>query len=102
MVHLGNGIESLRLGELRSRLALSEALASGQLSSRDVVGAKLRAFWREYPGVNRLRANLSYDLRRTLSLVIAGDNLLDHQLGEPDNVTVLPGRTVTGGLRAKF
>ncbi len=84
------------------RLALSEALASGQLSSRDVVGAKLRAFWREYPGVNRLRANLSYDLRRTLSLVIAGDNLLDHQLGEPDNVTVLPGRTVTGGLRAKF
>ena len=84
------------------RLALSEALASGQLSSRDVVGAKLRAFWREYPGVNRLRANLSYNLRRTLSLVIAGDNLLDHQLGEPDNVTVLPGRTVTGGLRAKF
>ena len=84
------------------RLALSEALASGQLSSRDVVGAKLRAFWREYPGVNRLRANLSYDLRRTLSLVIAGDNLRDHPLGEPDTVTVLPGRTVTGGLRAKF
>jgi iron complex outermembrane receptor protein len=52
--------------------------------------------------VNRLRANLSFDVRCALSLVIAGDNLLDHQLGEPDNVTVLPGRTITGGLRPKF
>jgi iron complex outermembrane receptor protein len=84
------------------RLALAEALASGLLSPRDVVGAKLRAYWREYPGVNRLRANLSYDLRRTFSVVITGDNLLDNQLGEPDNTTVLPGRTITGGLRAKF
>jgi iron complex outermembrane receptor protein len=52
--------------------------------------------------VNRLRANVSYDVRRALSLIVTGDNLLDHQLGEPDNVTVLPGRTITGGLRARF
>jgi hypothetical protein len=52
--------------------------------------------------VNRLRASASYDFRRTLSFVISAENLLDHQLGEPDNVTVLPGRTITGGVRAKF
>jgi hypothetical protein len=34
--------------------------------------------------------------------MVTAENLLDHQLGEPDNVTVLPGRTITGGLRAKF
>jgi iron complex outermembrane receptor protein len=55
-----------------------------------------------YPGVNRLRANVSYHVRRALSLIVTGDNLLGSQLGEPDNVTVLPGRTITGGLRARF
>ena len=70
--------------------------------ARDFVGLQLRGFWRQYSGVNRLRANATYDLRRALSLVISADNLLDHQTGEPDNVTVLPGRTVTGGLRARF
>jgi hypothetical protein len=36
-----------------------------------------------------------------VSLVITGENLLDPQLGEPDNVAVLPGPTICGGLRAK-
>jgi len=62
----------------------------------------LRSFWRLYPGVNHLRANLSYDLRRALSLVATADNLLNHQFGEPDNVTVLPGRTIGGAFRARF
>ena len=84
------------------RLALAEAFATGDRLPRDFVGIQLRSFWREYPGVNRLRANFSYDLRRALSIVFTADNLLDHQLGEPDDVTVLPGRTITGGLRAKF
>jgi iron complex outermembrane receptor protein len=84
------------------RLALAQAFAGGTRPARDIIGAQLRTFWREYPGVNRLRANVSFDIRRTLSLVITADNLLDHQLGEPDNVTVLPGRTITGGLRATF
>jgi hypothetical protein len=35
-------------------------------------------------------------------VVRVGDGLLDHQLGEPDNTTVLPGRTITAGLQAKF
>ena len=84
------------------RLALAAAVDDVDRLPRDLIGAQLRAFWREYAGVNRLRTNVSYDLRRALSSTIAADNLLDHQLGEPDNVTVLPGRTITGGLRAKF
>jgi len=84
------------------RLALADAVESGDRPPRDLIGAQLRSFWRLYPGVNRLRANLSYDLRRALSLVATADNLLDHQFGEPDNVTVLPGRTIAGGLRARF
>jgi len=84
------------------RLALADAVESGDRPPRDLIGAQLRSFWRLYPGVNRLRAKLSYDLRRALSLVATADNLLDHQFGEPDNVTVLPGRTIAGGLRARF
>jgi len=33
---------------------------------------------------------------------VTGTNLLDRQQGEPDNATVLPGRTVTAGVRATF
>jgi iron complex outermembrane receptor protein len=84
------------------RLSLAAAVQRDDRMARDFIGMQLRSFWREYPGVNRLRANASYDLRRALSLVISADNLLDHQVGEPDNVTVLPGRTVSGGVRARF
>jgi hypothetical protein len=49
-----------------------------------------------------LSATASYDLRRALSLVATADNLLNHQFGKPDNVTVLLGRTIAGGLRARF
>ena len=41
-------------------------------------------------------------LFRGLSLVMTGDNLLGQQRGEPDNATVVPGRTITAGLKAKF
>jgi hypothetical protein len=84
------------------RIALAAAVESDDRLPRDLIGPQLRNFWRVYPGVNRLRAHVSYDLRRALSLIVTGNNLLDHQLGEPDNVTVLPGMTITGGLRARF
>lgn len=84
------------------RIALATQFLTGVRGAREPIGGQLRSFWREYPGVNRLRASVSYDLRRALSIVASADNLLDHQVGEPDNVTVLPGRTVTVGLRAKF
>jgi iron complex outermembrane receptor protein len=49
-----------------------------------------------------MRATTSLQLRRGVALTIAGDNLLDLQRGEPDNLTVLPGRTVTLGVRTAF
>jgi iron complex outermembrane receptor protein len=84
------------------RLALADAVESRDRPPQDLIGEQLRSFWRLYPGVNRLRANVSYDLGRALSLVATADNLLNHQFGEPDNVTVLPGRTIAGGVRARF
>jgi outer membrane cobalamin receptor len=83
-------------------VALAEAFANSNRSVHDLVGAQLRTYWRPYDGVTRLRATLSRDLRRGLAFVVTGENLLDHQKGEPDNVTILPGRTVTAGVRARF
>jgi iron complex outermembrane receptor protein len=37
---------------------------------------------------------------RGLSLTLSGENLLNRQHGEPDNITVVPGRTLSFGLRA--
>jgi len=34
--------------------------------------------------------------------VVTGDNLLGGQLGEPDNVTIRPGRSMTVGIRTSF
>jgi iron complex outermembrane receptor protein len=55
-----------------------------------------------YDGVTRLRASLSRELPRGLGLRFTADNLTNVQRGEPDNVTVLPGRTVMLGLSAKI
>jgi iron complex outermembrane receptor protein len=52
--------------------------------------------------VTRLRATATRRLADRLSLVFVGDNLLDVQRGEPDNLTVLPGRTLSTGLRVGF
>ena len=84
------------------RVAVAQALTSGGLLPSDLVGDKLRSYWREYDGVTRVRASFSRDLFRGLSLVMTGDNLLGQQRGEPDNATVVPGRTVTAGLKARF
>jgi iron complex outermembrane receptor protein len=45
---------------------------------------------------------LSRDLRRDLSFELTGDNLLNYQRGEPDDITIVPGRTILTGLRLKF
>jgi iron complex outermembrane receptor protein len=78
------------------------ALARAAATDPSIGGADLRAFLRAYDGVTRLRASATRDLTRGLALTAAGDNLLDRQRGEPDDVTVVPGRTVTLGLRASF
>ena len=78
------------------------ALATTSATQRPIVGAGLRNYWRLYPGVTRLDASLSRHLFGGISAVFTGRNLLDGQRGEPDNLTVLPGRTISAGLQAKF
>ncbi|MBV9879746.1 MAG: TonB-dependent receptor plug domain-containing protein, partial [Gemmatirosa sp.] len=84
------------------RVALAQAYTSNARQSRELVGAQLRTFWRTYPGVTHLHANASRDFATGFAAVLSGDNLLDNQRGEPDNATVLPGRTITLGVRARF
>jgi iron complex outermembrane receptor protein len=84
------------------RLALAQAFADSQNPLRNLVGFRLREYWREYDGVTRLRVSASRDVMQRFTLVLSGENLLNRQLDEPDNITVLPGRTVTLGARARF
>ncbi|HEY0015622.1 MAG TPA: TonB-dependent receptor [Longimicrobium sp.] len=83
------------------RLALARDFASGT-DAGGLAGAHLRGYWRAYAGVTRLNANATLALPRGTTLVLTGYNLLDRQQGEPDNVTVVPGRTLMLGLRAAF
>lgn len=84
------------------RLALARACAGDDYAGRDFVGTNLRGYWRDYAGVTHLRAAWNHELRHDLVLTVAGDNLLNRQRGEPDDITVLPGRTLSLGLRAAF
>ena len=85
------------------RVALSRAYTSTDgAEQREVTGWRLRNFWRTYDGDTHLRVSASHDVGRGLELLLAGDNLLGGQLGEPDNLTIRQGRTITGGIRASF
>lgn len=66
------------------------------------MGEELRAYWHWYPGVTHVNAVASMDMRTGWTLVVSGENLLDYQRGEPDNLTVVPGRTLSLGVRAAF
>jgi hypothetical protein len=83
-------------------IAVSQAIQSGTHSARDLVGPQLRQYWRVYSGGLRVRAALSRDIRDNVAFDVRADNLLNYQRGEPDNITVVPGRTVMTGLRVKF
>jgi iron complex outermembrane receptor protein len=78
------------------------ALAALPADAAQPVGAALRPFWLRYSGITQLNATVGRDVARGLTVVVSGSNLLDRQRGEPDNITVLPGRTVTAGVRATF
>jgi iron complex outermembrane receptor protein len=90
------------------RLALADAVGDALAappagpSARVPVGTALRSFWRRYDGVTRVGARATVALFANSALTLVGENLLDRQTGEPDNVTVLPGRTVRVGLRTGF
>ena len=66
------------------------------------VGAALRQFVRDYPGVTRVGATAEVTLWRATTFQLRAENLLDRQTGEPDNVTVLPGRSLLFGIRTRF
>jgi iron complex outermembrane receptor protein len=86
------------------RIALSRAYAAGDDApgAREVTGWRLRNYWRAYTGDTHLRLSASREMGRGLTLLFAGENLLGGQTGEPDNLTIRQGRTLTGGLRASF
>jgi iron complex outermembrane recepter protein len=83
------------------RAALGEALGGAE-APRDLAGAGMRRYWITNDGLTRWRSAVSYRLRRDLSLMLVGDNLLNVQRGAPDNATVIMGRTVTIGVRTQF
>jgi iron complex outermembrane receptor protein len=84
------------------RLAIAECIITQCADAKNLAGQTLRRFWTAYPGHTRMRTALSIDLPRGFTLLTTGDNLLDHQTGEPDSITIVPGRTITLGLRARF
>jgi iron complex outermembrane recepter protein len=84
------------------RIALDQAYVNFDRRTVPLVGADLRGYWRAYDGVTRLRASLTRAIGHGFTFVLTGENLLGQQLGEPDNVTIVPGRTVTTGVRAAF
>ncbi len=82
------------------RVALAGAFSNSSQPDAQLVGPELRNYWLEYSGVTRLRASLGRNLFRGFSFTVSGENLLNRQHGEPDNITVVPGRTISLGLRA--
>jgi iron complex outermembrane receptor protein len=84
------------------RLALAREFQADTRAPHEMAGAQLRNYWRRYDGATRLNATATLRLPRGTTLVLTGDNLLDRQQGEPDNLTVVPGRTLMLGLRAAF
>ena len=85
------------------RVALARAYTGGDATQHgDATGWRMRSFWRPYDGETHLRLSGSRDVGRGLELVFVGENLLGGQLGEPDNLTIRQGRTISGGLRASF
>jgi iron complex outermembrane receptor protein len=82
------------------RIALAGAFSNSAQTDAQLVGQQLRNYWLKYSGVTRLRASVGRSVFRGLSATLSGENLLNRQHGEPDNVTVVPGRTLSFGLRA--
>ena len=82
------------------RVELARAYANFDGQFVRLSGAELRGYWRRYDGATRLRAGVTRSLGASTTLVLTGENLLDLQRGEPDNATIVPGRTVLLGVRA--
>jgi iron complex outermembrane receptor protein len=83
-------------------LQLAQIFMSTTAPAPEMTGAQLRQYWRNYTGSLRLRATASRNIVDRMAFEVTGENLLGRQLNEPDNMTVLPGRTVMTGVRLKF
>jgi len=83
-------------------VALAGAFSNSTQTDAALVGQELRNYWLRYAGVTRLRASIGRNLFRGLAFTLSGENLLNRQHGEPDNITVVPGRTLSFGLRARL
>jgi iron complex outermembrane receptor protein len=84
------------------RIALASAFSNTSMPLDDFIGWNLRSYWKNYGGVTRVAGRGSFLIGRGMTFTVDGENLLDEQRGEPDNITVLPGRTVSAGLRLSF
>jgi iron complex outermembrane receptor protein len=78
------------------------AIARAQADSLPLTTAQLRDYWLHYDGSTRLRASFGRDLGERFSLRLTGENLLDLQTGEPDNATIVPGRSLSLSVRARL
>jgi iron complex outermembrane receptor protein len=83
-------------------VALAGAFSNSTQTDQALVGQELRNYWLRYAGVTRLRASIGRNLFSGLAFTLSGENLLNRQHGEPDNITVVPGRTLTLGLKARL
>ena len=84
------------------RIGLAYSVVHDTRPMGQPIGDWLHSYWRSYGGVTRLGAALSREITPSLTALFTGENLLDYQRGEPDNVTIVPGRTLSVGIRAAF
>jgi len=84
------------------RLAVAQCYVAQCPDAKNLTGQTLRNYWAHYDGNTRVRASVGYDLRSGLTLMFTGENLLNHMSGEPDSITIVPGRTLIAGVRARF
>jgi iron complex outermembrane recepter protein len=84
------------------RLALARELAANRVPPGALTGPRLRDYWMAYDGSAGVRAAVSRRIRGGVWVSAVGENLLGGQLGEPDNVTIRAGRTLTLGIRSTF
>ena len=83
------------------RLRIAQAIGDS-LDTDYLTGPRLREYWASFAGTTRVRASVSRTVWRGLVVNLTGENLLDIQSGEPDTITIVPGRTISVGIRARF
>jgi iron complex outermembrane receptor protein len=84
------------------QVALASTVATDPTGRLTPVGAALRSYWRTYQSATQVGSGASFLLGERASIMLTGANLLNQQTGQPDNATVVPGRTLKLGMRNTF